>query len=273
MLFKKTIQAGEKNGVQFVEGVVQFQAVRLNVYCFVVDGVLIDTSAKRLLQQMKGFFDAADFDQVVITHDHEDHTGGAAYIAQRKGVPIYINGDSVDRVASRADYPFYRKVFWGTRKSFQAMPLGEQFESRTATWDVIATPGHAADHKSFYNQQTGQLFSGDLYVAPKTKLVLRSESIPTILDSIERVLTYDFEEVVCCHAGIVQNGRAAILEKQAYLMGLVDNVLTLSKQGMTEKEIHKKLFPKVYPITRFSSGEWDSYHMITSILARYEVKL
>ena len=59
-----------------------------------------------------------------------------------------------------------------------------------ATWDVIETPGHAIDHLAFLNRETGQLFTGDLYCQEMTKVILREESIPTIIESLKRVLTF-----------------------------------------------------------------------------------
>src|SRR5699024_12566035 len=77
---------------------------------------------------------------------------------------------------TKADYPLYRKIFWGKRKPFRAEPIGETFTSRNATWKVIKTPGHAIDHLAFLNKETGQLFTGDLYCQEKTKVILREES-------------------------------------------------------------------------------------------------
>src|SRR5690606_7511166 len=95
--------------------------------------------------------------------------------------------------AQPADYPLYRKLFWGKRKPFHARAMPETFQSRTAAWDVIDTPGHAHDHKAFLNRDTGQLFTGDLFVNERTKVVLAEENIPDIIKSLDRVLKYDFQ--------------------------------------------------------------------------------
>ena len=63
--------------------------------------------------------------------------------------------------------------------------------------------------------QTGQLFTGDLYCQEKTKVALREENIPTIIDSLTKVLTYEFGEVFCSHAGHLVDGRAALRRKLA----------------------------------------------------------
>ncbi|MFS0672002.1 MBL fold metallo-hydrolase [Ornithinibacillus sp. 179-J 7C1 HS] len=265
-MIKTTAYSGKQNNVHFINGYVSLAGVTLNAYSFSVDGLLIDTGAPRLLKLFKPFFEEAEFDQVVITHAHEDHIGGAAFLQKKFKVPILMNELTVAESNKKAKYPLYRQVFWGRREPFQAQAIGKSLSSRSAAWDVIKTPGHARDHLSFLNKETGQLFSGDLFVQPRTNLILRDESIPMIMDSIEKVLTFDFQEVFCCHAGYVKDGRKALSKKLDNLKELQEKVLTLRKQGYLEKEIQAKLFAKKYPITYFSLGEWDSIHMIRSIL-------
>ncbi len=76
--------------------------------------------------------------------------------------------------------------FSGEENAFKAEPLRKAIHSRTETWEPIFTPGHAKDHMVYLNHNNGVLFSGDLFVTPKTKLVLREESVPVIIDSIKR---------------------------------------------------------------------------------------
>lgn len=266
MLFKKEVSIHEQSNVRYIEGMVAFQKVKLNTISFEIDGVLIDTGAKSIIKEFQPFFKDADIDQVMITHHHEDHVGGAAFLQNEYGLPIYAHEMMQASNQNRASYPFYRKVFWGTREPFTGKPLGKTFNSRNATWDVIETPGHAVDHLAFLNRQTGQLFSGDLFVTPKTRLILRDESIPTIIRSIEHALTYDFEEMFCCHAGYVADGKKALRAKLDYLTGLREEVRFLNEQGYGAKEIQTKVFEKKYPLTLFSLGEWDSLHIIQSII-------
>lgn len=266
MLFKQKAAVSEINNVRYIEGIVYFKNIKLNVLSFEVDGVLIDTGSKSLLKEFKPFFAQADIDEVLITHFHEDHTGGAAYLQTEYSLPIYINELTIEECAEKANYPLYRRLFWGKRPPFQARPLGKSFSSRNAVWHVIDTPGHAKDHLAFLNQETGQLFSGDLFVQAKTKVALREENIPQIILSLEHVLTYDFDEVFCCHAGYLKEGRKALTKKLTYLKELQDKILALEKQGYHEREIQQQIFKKKYPITSLSFGEWNSRHIIRSIL-------
>lgn len=266
MFLKTKTTLGENSGVQFVEGIVQFSSVRLNVYSFAVDGVLIDTGSATLLNEFQPFFDKVEIDQVMLTHHHEDHTGGAAFLQKKYNVPIYMSDTLLDDCRKKAGYPFYRKFFWGKRMPFHAKPIGDDFTSRQGNWQVIPTPGHASDHLAFLNEQTGQLFSGDLYVHPRTKVTLRGESIPTILTSIEKVLTADFAEMFCCHAGYVKDGRRILMKKKNNLEELIGTVLDFHQKGMQTKEIQQALFKRKYPITYFSLGEWNTTHTIHSII-------
>lgn len=265
MLFKKEFDVSTKNGVVMGNGKVSFQSVKLNVHCFVVDGVLIDTGSQSLEKEFKPFFLQQEVDQVMITHYHEDHTDCASYL-QYQGKTIYMNELYIDCCQKKADYPLYRRLFWGKRQPFKAEPIGETFTSKSATWDVIPTPGHAEDHLAFLNRQTGQLFTGDLYCQERTKVVLREESIPTLIESLQRVLMYDFDEVYCCHAGYLEKGRRQLERKLHYLLEIQDRILQLHAEGKREEEITHIIFPKKYPITRFSMGEWSSLHIIRSVI-------
>src|SRR5690625_2908515 len=113
----------EINNVRFMNGIRAVGPVKLNVYVFETDGILIDTGSESLLKNIKQFFATMDVDKILLTHHHEDHSGGAAYVSRTYNVPIYMNEMSIDYCAKRAKYPFYRKFFWGNREPFQAKPL------------------------------------------------------------------------------------------------------------------------------------------------------
>lgn len=269
MLLTKGFEQETVNGVVMGNGTIAFRGVKLNVFCFFTDGILIDTGAKSLEKFFKPFFQNHQIEKVLITHFHEDHTG-CARILQEQKTPLYMNEMMIDYCQKKADYPMYRQLYWGRRKPFHAQPISEILQSRNGTWKVIHTPGHAADHLSFLNEDTGQLFTGDLYCQEKTKVVLREENIPQIIDSLQRVLTYDFKEVFCSHAGYLTNGREALRRKLDYLLELQETIIKLYEEGKTPEVIRSVLFPKKYPIMTFSSGEWDSLHMIHSVLKEYE---
>ena len=243
------------------------------IYSYLVDGMLIDTGAKWLEDEYISFYKNHSIDLVTLTHSHEDHTGNASWLQQHQNVPIYVHPYGISTCAQPCPYPKYRQTAWGVRDAFNALPLGETIKSRSKEWKVIYTPGHADDHISLLDEETGRLFSGDIYVAPKTKLIMESESIPILMNSIRTLLSYDFEAMFCAHAGYIQNGKEMLQKKLDYLENLCGEVKQLHEEGHSIAEINTKLFPKKYPIVTVSEGQWDSMHIVTSIISSLPKRL
>ncbi|MGM0903734.1 MAG: MBL fold metallo-hydrolase [Bacillota bacterium] len=257
----------EKEDVICIEGeVVKSGGTAGKVFAYLVDGMLVDTGPQSLESDFVSFYKNHSFDLVTLTHNHEDHSGTASWVQANRNVPIYVHEKGIKICAQPCMYPKYRQATWGVRNEFRAMPLREVIHSRNKEWQVIYTPGHAEDHVSLLHKDTGRLFSGDLFVAPKTKVIMRSESIPVIMNSIRTLLTYDFESIFCSHAGYIKNGKGMMKQKLEHLEYLCGEVKSLNEEGLSTIEINEKLFPKKYPIVDISGGEWDSLHIVTSIL-------
>lgn len=271
MMFKldKSVVIDRNDDVQWAQGKVAVQGIKMSVYSFYVDGLLIDTGSSSLAQEFQSFFNEVDIKQVALTHGHEDHAGNAGWIQQHKDVPIYIHRDTVDACSSDGNLPLYRKVLWGERPGFIADPLADTLKTNNSTWDIIPTPGHTTDHVAFYNRSTGAMFTGDLYVQTKTKVVLDEENIVHTLASLKHLLNYDFETIYCCHAGFLADGRAKIIEKITYLEELEGNIRKLYDLGHSMKEIAKNIFPRDYPITKVSGEQWSSNHIISAFIQHF----
>ncbi|QIZ09300.1 MBL fold metallo-hydrolase [Priestia megaterium] len=253
-----------------IEGNVQQSGLKLGtVYSFLVDGMLIDTGPQCLETELIPIYENLSFEIVTLTHSHEDHTGLAPWIQKQKNVPIYVHPKGVSICAEPYPYPKYRQLTWGMRTPFKPLPLGDVIQSRSQEWKVLYTPGHADDHVSFFHEESGRLFSGDLFVTPKTKVIMDSESIPVIIDSIRRLLSFDFQALFCGHAGYIKDGKSMMKQKLDYLENLSSEVGNLHRQGRSIDEIAQMLFPKKYPIISFSEGQWDSRHIVASIVSSF----
>ncbi|WP_110114738.1 MBL fold metallo-hydrolase [Bacillus sp. CGMCC 1.16541] len=260
------IEISTHSGVVCAKGTVSLQDAHMNIYAFLVDNMLVDTGPESLLQAFIPFYRLESFDFVVLTHLHEDHTGCAPWIEQNKQVPIYIHEMSIDDSEKQAHYPAYRQHFWGARHPFHPKPLQSTFTSENYKWKSIHTPGHVDDHVVFLNTDTGTLFAGDLFVSPKTKIIMRNESVSTTIQSIRNVLQHDFQEMFCSHAGYVKDGKAMLQRKLQYLEEIEGKILSLHQQGQTIHEIKQTLFPVPYPLIALSEHEWDSEHIVTSVV-------
>ncbi|MFS0749481.1 MBL fold metallo-hydrolase [Oceanobacillus sp. 1P07AA] len=236
------------------------------VFIFLVDGMLVDTGPQRFESELIDFYKNITFDSVVLTHNHEDHTGTAPWIQDHLNVPIYLHSKGIELCSDDTPYPKYRQLTWGVRRPFKPIAVKDMVQSQKKEWEVIYTPGHANDHICLLDKQSGTLFSGDLFVSSKTKVIMKDESIPQIMNSIRTILSYDIRSIFCCHAGYVPNGKEKLKQKLDYLENLYGEIKFLYEKGSSIEEIHSKLFPKNYSIIAVSNGEWDSMHIVTSIV-------
>lgn len=239
------------------------QTLRISVYF--IDGLLIDTGPSRKSEQLLPVFNKLPIERVVCTHHHEDHTGLAFFLAEKQ-VPIYMHELGKELCATEAKMPFYRRVYWGKRRPFQASIIEDTFSTEQYTWDVLHTPGHADDHISLYNREKKWMFGGDLYVHPTPKSMFGFESLPGMISSLEKMLSYDFDVYVCSHAGVIEEGRKAVEHKLAYLRSVQAEIRTLHERGLDPRAIRKQLFPKKHPLHYLSMFENSPHHIVRSVL-------
>lgn len=240
------------------------------VHVYLTDGMLVDTGPQIAEAELTAFYPTVSFDSVVLTHSHEDHVGTAAWISSHLHVPLYIHPKGIPLCTAPAEYPKYRQDAWWVREAFSALPLGETFSSRSSRWKVLETPGHAEDHIALLDEETGRLFAGDLFLGPKTAVILRSESIPQQIASLRAVLACPFQSVYCGHAGYLAQGRERLSEKLAYLEHVSGEILRLHQMGCQPVEINHRLFERVHPLTVISEGEFDSLHIVRSVVESME---
>ena len=237
----------------------------LHVSLYLVDGMLIDTGPSRKADLVTSLLSQWEFDQVVLTHHHEDHTGLAPWIEREKRVPIYIHETGIELCEKKAKLPFYRHLFWGKRDAFSPEKLGANVQSNHYMWEVIHTPGHAIDHIALFNREKGWMFGGDLFVQPRPKSMFRFEDVPLLISSLRKVLTYDFTTYFCQHAGIIVDGKKVLKQKLDYLLGMQQEILFRYNEGKSTKQIQQELFPKKHIMNYFSLGESSARHFIHSI--------
>ncbi len=238
----------------------------LNVYAYIVDGMLIDSGPHRMKAGIEDFCTQSHLNKIVHTHFHEDHTGNTAYLMKKLQVPAYIHSNSLGVCRDKGDIPVYRLVFWGPRRGFLTDALPPIIENDHSSFQVIHTPGHTQDHVVFLDKEEGRLFSGDLFLHPKTRVTRRNENIPLLIQSLRRLLQENFGTVYCAHAGKITDGYSLIRQKLTHLEELQGQVLTLFDKGYAIKTIVKKIFPETPTITYFSFGEFSSFNLVRSLI-------
>lgn len=258
---------GSYEGVAYASGIIRLLGTKLQTYVYATDGLLVDTGPSKLGRELAGFFQSHSIKQAVLTHFHEDHSGNAPLL-EKNGVEVHIHPGAVTLCQKSAWLPFYRYLFWGSRKRFNPSPLGQTLETEHKVFHVLEVPGHSFDHIALYDPSEGAIFTGDLYVHFKTRVIMKQENITQIMQSLRVLLQHDFKTLFCGHAGVVQDGRKMVQMKLENLENLQGEVLNLHSKGYSIREINKSIFPKTPSITYVSGKEWASEHIIRSILAK-----
>ncbi len=258
-------ETGDNDGVKWVRGTAGWGNFNIKVFLYLVDGVLIDTGPVRLSRILIPFLDQQKIETVLLTHYHEDHSGNAPYLTTR-GIPVFINARSIERCREKTRLPLYRSFFWGNRKAFSPNPLEDLLTAGCSTFKPVFTPGHVFDHLAFYFPEMGFMFTGDLFVTSRPRMVLNTENTPRMIEDLKKILNYDFKTVFCGHAGIIQGGREKLQKKLDYLQEIQEAVLHLHSKGWSASQISGKLFPGKVHLEYLSCREWSSEHMVKSLV-------
>jgi glyoxylase-like metal-dependent hydrolase (beta-lactamase superfamily II) len=238
-----------------------------SVSAYLLGDTLIDSGCPATADELVDWCRRRDVRRVVHTHHHEDHTGGDAALVARLGLEIWAPAATVPILASFYRLPWYRRLVWGQPQSVAARPFGEVVRIGDADFQAIPTPGHAADHHCLYDPERRWLFSGDLFISSRVTHVRRSEDAATILSSLRRLLALDPELVICSHAGLVADARAAIERRIAFWEELAVRAASLAAAGCSARAIRRRLLGSEGAMTLLSCGDFSKTNLIRSLLA------
>ena len=121
--------------------------------------------------------------EIVVTHGHPDHIGGAVAVSERFG-PLPV---------SKMAWPGGDK-----RVPIELRPIedGSVLRTEGATLRALYTPGHAIDHLCFLLEEERALFTGDVVLGLGTTVIpLSGGSMRAYLDSLRRILALDLQRI------------------------------------------------------------------------------
>ena len=133
-----------------------------------VNAVIDTGSDNYILEEIERIYTGVGknpIDKVVLTHNHFDHIGGAAFLKKKYNAKVYAN-------------IFTDQVVDFTIKDGDLLKLADR------DFLVIQTPGHSMDSICLYNEEERVLFSGD------TALLIRDTGgtyTPDYIDALSKL--------------------------------------------------------------------------------------
>jgi len=216
----------------------------MTVLMYVVDGLIIDTGQHHMARAVSGLLEDKDLNHIILTHHHEDHSGNAAMISHRHGIPVM--GQALTAEKLKISFPIlpYQHLVWGKAPGVKITPLPEVVETNRFAFTPVHTPGHSEDHTVFLENQRGWLFSGDLYLGERIKFFRSDERFCDQIASLKKLMTLDFDTLFCAHNPSLKGGKQKISAKLQFLEDLFGRIKKLIEKGLSEKAVIRELDSK-----------------------------
>lgn len=233
-----------------------------------VDGLLVDTGCAHTAHQLLAALEGRRVEQVVNTHRHEDHIGANAAVQAAFGCPIYAHPQALPvlREPRRQALQPYRRLFWGRPRPSEASPLGERVETGRFSFQVIHTPGHSPDHICLFEPRRGWLFSGDAYIGGKDRALRAGYDIHGIIASLKTLARLPVQVIFSGSGTVREMGVEPLRLKIAYLEQLGQNIRSLHDEGLTPRQIRRRLFGRELFIAYITLGHFSGLHLVRSFL-------
>jgi glyoxylase-like metal-dependent hydrolase (beta-lactamase superfamily II) len=213
----------------------------MTVYCYVFDDVMLDTAQGHMRKEALQIASEHHIKRIFLTHHHEDHSGNVHSIKQEFKTTVYGHPITKEKMSSSFKILPYQKYIWGKANPSNVQILPEKIDTALGAMTPIHTPGHSVDHTAYFIKDAGVLFSGDLYLADKIKLFRSDENIGVQIQSLKKILTLDFDVLLCCHSPKPKEGKKHIKRKLNFLEDFYGNIISLYKKGLSEKRIFRSL--------------------------------
>jgi glyoxylase-like metal-dependent hydrolase (beta-lactamase superfamily II) len=188
--------------------------------------------------------------EIVLTHGHEDHIGGARSVIERYGAL---------KISKR---PW---VGFDERHDLAITPIGEGSVVRTegATLRAIHAPGHAEDHLCFVLEEEGALFSGDNVLGVGTTVIPGDGGdLLQYLNSLDRLLAQKPGVIYPAHGPLIPDGEAKIREYIAHRQNREDEILSALGAGpLAISEIVARVYAEYPPSLHAAAGESVGSHL------------
>lgn len=216
-----------------------------NSIVYFLDELMIDSGPPFQYKFLHEKITQGRIEKVLLTHHHEDHSGNCAKVSVDLNIPVYIHKSGMKLCDEGFSIRMYQKAVWGNMKPFETVELPESILTNSGLeLFAVHTPGHSCDHVCFFVPEKKWLFTGDLFLGVKPRLLRADEDLKEQIKSLEKILTYDFDTVFCSHKGVLENGHSLLEKKLVYLRELIADVEKYYQKGLSVDEVRKILFRK-----------------------------
>ena len=254
--------------------------------CYLIDNILIDSGAPASVDDLRNFMSSRikqqEIKKCIITHSHEDHSGGANMLQNEFNIPIYADEKALPFFKEESTYPEYRQLAWGEkRKPFIAQKLSKRVitSNKNYTFETFSMPGHAPELIALLEKSQEWAFVSDA-VQPRYKMLFGNnsdiqEDISQIFRSLVNLLefTADFKDLKLFISGQGVYGRSLLEQKikeiRTLHMKVHDLYSKYSHQYDEESKILRKILKEIFKretvVGKLTKGDLSVMNLIKSL--------
>jgi len=235
-------------------------SVGYDVSVYLVDGVLVDTGFPHVAADLARAVADAQPRGGVVTHWHEDHAGNAPVLATR--LPMWMHSLTEQTLRERPRVKLYRHYTWGRPRALTATLT--PFDPSPLR--IVHTPGHSADHHVVFDPRTATLFSGDLWLGVKVRVMGHHENPYEIIDSLAKVIALEPKRMFDAHRGLVGQPIAALEAKRGWLLETVGEIERRLDAGDDTRHIVRSVLGgEEQPVALLSQGEYSRTNLVRTL--------
>lgn len=233
----------------------------MDVSAYLVRGILVDSGFPHARHALARILDERVVRGAMLTHYHEDHAGNAELLAAR-GIPLVMHPLTLAKLRAHEAIRAYRRIVWGTPVP-AASPMTTLEDSCGLRF--VHTPGHSEDHQIVWDADRATLFSGDLWLGVRARIMHESEDPFRILESLRAVASLRPERMFDAHRGFVRDPATAIAAKIAFMEETIAAVKAKLAAGWTDRAIVRALFDGDETVAILSGGEYSRLNFVRAV--------
>jgi len=176
---------------------------------------------------------------ILLTHHHIDHMSDVERLVASRRLPVWAHRLTAERI----DVEVARTI-----EDDEVIVIDG---ARPKRLRALFTPGHAAGHLAFLDEETGVLIAGDMVASEGSILIDPSEGhMGTYLASLRRLLSVGARRVLPAHGPLLFDGMLRLEEHLAHRLHRQEQVhgaLRREGSGATCEEIAQQVYAGAIP--------------------------